>query len=258
MLQLSAVIITFNEENQIGRCIDSIKEVADEILVVDSFSTDKTREIAESKGARFIQNPFEGHIQQKNHGVQLASSDIILSLDADECLDKKAQSEVLRVKENWSSDAYSLNRLTNYCGKWIKHCGWYPDKKVRLFDRRRAKWGGVNPHDRVELQDGATSAHLAGDILHYSFPSISSHVRTADNFSQIAAEAAVKDGKRISILVHIVLNPSFTFVKKYLFQLGFLDGFYGFVICVLSAHSNFLKYTKIWQLKRENSSLKNR
>ena len=257
MIQLSVVIITLNEENQIGRCIDSIKDVADEILIIDSFSTDRTKEIAEGKGARFIQNKFEGHIQQKNFGLEKATFDYVLSLDADEALNDKAQKEVMKIKASWANDAYAINRLTNYCGKWIKHCGWYPDRKVRLVDRRKAKWGGENPHDRMIVDDGASLATWKGDILHYSFPTISSHAHTANSFSEIAAREAIKKEKKINFIVHILLNPFFTFIKKYFFQLGFLDGYYGFIVCMLSAHSNFLKYTKIWQLKRENSRLKN-
>lgn len=257
MKKLSVVIITLNEEDQIAGCIDSVSEVADEILIVDSFSTDKTRIISEKKGAIFIQNEFRGHIQQKNFGIAKASNDHILSLDADEQLDKEAQQQVKEIKSNWTHDSYTLKRLTNYCGKWIRHCGWYPDRKVRIFDRTKAAWGGENPHDKIILKDGSTNKEICGNILHYSFPTISSHAKTANSFSEIAAFEAKKRGKKINLVVHILLNPFFTFIKKYFFQLGILDGFYGFVICILSAHSNFLKYTKIWQLNREDSSIKN-
>ncbi len=257
MIKISIVIITLNEEDRIGNCIDSVKEIADEILVIDSFSSDQTQQIVAEKKGRFIQNKFEGYIQQKNFGVGTATYDYILSLDADEVLDKRAQQEILRVKENWNYSSYTLNRLTNYCGKWIKHCGWYPDKQIRLFDRRRATWGELNPHARIELDEEATNIRIGGNILHYSFPSISSHATAANNYSEIAAMEAVKNGKEIYFIIHVILNPSFTFIKKFFFQLGFLDGFYGFVICILSAHSNFLKYTKIWQLKHENSNFQN-
>lgn len=255
MKKISVVIITLNEEKRIGRCIDSVAEIADEILIIDSFSTDRTQEIAEQKGAQFIQNTFEGHIQQKNFGVNGAKYDMILSLDADESLDEVALSEIIKIKRDSSCDAYSFKRLTNYCGKWIRHCGWYPDKKTRLFDRKKGHWGGVNPHDRVVLDQDSTHQELGGNILHYSFPTISSHALTANSFSEIAALEAFNKGKKVNFIVHILLNPTFTFIKKYFFQLGVLDGFYGFVICILSAHSNFLKYTKIWQLHRENSSI---
>jgi glycosyltransferase involved in cell wall biosynthesis len=257
MIKLSVTIITLNEEKHIGRCIDSVKEIADEVLVVDSFSTDKTEEIALKKGALFIQNKFEGHIEQKNFALEKAKFDHILSLDADEALSKQAVEEILKIKDSDNFQSYRFKRVTSYCGKWIRHCGWYPDKKIRLIDRRNATWGGENPHDRLIVGNGIDVVEVNADILHYSFPTISSHAQTANSFSEIAANQAIQKGKRINFIIHILLNPWFTFLKKYFFQLGFLDGFHGFVICVLSAHSNFLKYTKIWQLQREDSHIKN-
>ncbi|MEQ9218651.1 MAG: glycosyltransferase family 2 protein [Cyclobacteriaceae bacterium] len=258
-VKISGVIITFNEEENIERCIQSIIDVVDEVLVVDSFSTDKTREICEKLKVKFIENPFAGHIEQKNVAVQKAKNDIILSLDADEALTEGTKTEILKVKDNWVHDAYYVNRLTNYCGKWIRHCGWYPDKKIRLFDRKMASWGGENPHDRVVVKKGAKVGSIKGDLLHYSFPTIHDHAKTANHFSEIAAQEAIKKGKNVSLIIHVLLNPWFTFIKKYFFQLGFLDGYHGFVICVLSAHSNFLKYNKIRMLtKYENSHQQNR
>jgi glycosyltransferase involved in cell wall biosynthesis len=256
MFKISVAIITLNEERQIGRCIDSVKEIADEVLVVDSFSTDNTQAISESKGARFIQNKFEGHIEQKNFALSKTSFDHVLSLDADEALSSDAIQEIKKIKSSGEFHNYSFNRLTNYCGKWIHHCGWYPDRKLRLVDRRNAFWGGENPHDKLILKKG-TPIHLKADIFHYSFPTIASHVATANSFSDIAARQAILKKRKIYFVIHVLLNPVFTFFKKYLVQLGFLDGFYGFVICRISAYSNFLKYSKIWQLKHENPNIKN-
>ena len=257
MNKISTVIITYNEEKNIARCLDSVQEVSDEILVIDSFSTDQTKKIAEDKGAKFVGNPFESHIQQKNFALSMAKYDHVLSLDADEALSEKAKIEIKKTKEKWTYDSYSFNRLTQYCGKWIRHCGWYPDRKVRLMDRRKAGWGGRNPHDKIEIHVGSSNKALDADILHYSFPTISAHVKTANDFSEIAARSAIDDGKKIYFALHIILNPIFTFLKKYFLQLGLLDGFYGFIICIMSAHANFLKYIKIWQLKHENSNIKN-
>jgi glycosyltransferase involved in cell wall biosynthesis len=248
-LKLSVTIITFNEENNIERCITSVQSIADEIIVVDSYSTDTTKQICLKLGVDFIENKFEGHIQQKNFAISLTNNDYVLSLDADEALsDKLKQSiEALKKAENLK-EIYSFNRLTSYCGKWIKHCGWYPDRKVRLWNKNYGQWGGVNPHDKVSYKENSTIGHLEGDLLHYSFESIESHIRTANNFSTIAAKEAVKNGKKANLIIHIVLNPIYTFISKYFFRFGFLDGFYGFVICYLSAVSNFLKYSKIRQL----------
>lgn len=251
MPALSAVIITYNEEANIARCLDSLMEVADELLVVDSFSTDRTVAIAQEKGARVLEHPFEGHIQQKNHAMDRATHDLVLSLDADEALSQEAVRSVQRVKGAPGMDAYRLPRMTNYCGQWIRHCGWYPDRKLRLWDRKKGRWGGMNPHDRVEMEKGARIADLEGDILHYSFPSIRSHAETANKFSEIVAAERHRKGKRPGIIFHLLLNPSFTFFKKYVLRGGFLDGYYGFVICVLSAYYNFLKYAKARALFRE-------
>src|SRR6185312_8761206 len=177
MPKISVVIITKNEEKNIGRCIDSVKDIADDIIVIDSFSTDKTEEICKSKGARFVQHAFEGHIEQKNYATSLTEYPHVLSLDADEALDDTLKKSIAEVKENWKYDGYEMNRLTNYCGTWIKHCGWYPDRKLRLFDKTKGKWGGINPHDKFELQPNSTISRLRGDILHYSYYTIDDHYK---------------------------------------------------------------------------------
>lgn len=250
-MKISAAIITFNEERNIERCLQSLKDIADEIIVVDSFSTDSTEEICNKFQVKFVKNKFEGHIQQKNYALELTSNDYVLSLDADEALSDELKRSIETIKSSGTHhEAYSFNRLTSYCGKWIRHCGWYPDRKVRLWDKRKGSWGGENPHDKVQLATGAKEVNLKGDLLHYSFESIASHVQTANNFSTIAAKAAVDKGKKANFIIHILLNPIYTFINKYFFKLGFLDGFYGFVICYLSAVSNFLKYSKIRQINK--------
>lgn len=251
-IQLSVTIITFNEEKNIERCLQSVKEIADEIVVVDSFSTDNTKKICQDFGVNFIQNQFDGHIQQKNFAVGQAKNDYVLSLDADEALTEELLQSIATIKENAEQDAYSLNRLTSYCGQWIHHCGWYPDRKIRLWNKNKGKWSGENPHDMVIMQNDVNVQQLKGDLQHYSFPTIASHVETANNFSEIAAKEAVAKGKKIYFVVHILLNPIFTFFSKYILKRGFMDGYYGFVICVLSGYANFLKYTKIWQLKKDD------
>jgi len=247
--KISAVIITKNEERNIGRCLDSLQGVADEVLVVDSFSTDGTQEICLSKGARVLEHPFEGHIEQKNYAMEQATYPMVLSLDADEALSPELKNSLQMLKSSAAmADAYAFNRLTCYCGHWVHHCGWYPDRKIRLWNRTKGSWGGENPHDKVVLQTNVQPKRLAGDLLHYSFYSISDHVQTADKFSEIAAKVGFAKGKKPSLLVHVILNPLFTFFKKYVVQLGFLDGYYGLIICVLSAYANFLKYTKTREL----------
>src|SRR5690606_7424734 len=138
----------------IERCLQSVTEVADEIVVLDSVSTDRTKEICLRYSAKFYEHPFDGHIEQKNRAITYASHPHILSLDADEALDAELIEEIKKVKRNFPKQGYYMNRLTNYCGHWVRHCGWYPDRKLRLWDSRCGKWTGINPHDRFELFDG--------------------------------------------------------------------------------------------------------
>ncbi|HXB41380.1 MAG TPA: glycosyltransferase family 2 protein [Bacteroidia bacterium] len=252
MIKLSVVIITFNEEKNIARCIDSVKEVADDIVVIDSFSKDRTKEICLSKGARFVEHVFEGHIQQKNWAVTQAQYPIVLSIDADEALDKKLTQSILKVKQNWNNpdryrDGYYMNRLTNYCGHWVKHCGWYPDKKLRLWDSRKGEWRGINPHDKYEMFDGdKTTGYLEGDILHYSFDTINSHIKQIEYFTDISAKALFEKGKKPNF-IKLYLSPAAKFIESYFLKAGFLDGKYGYEICKNSAWATKLKY---WKLKK--------
>jgi len=249
MIKISVTIITYNEEKNIERCLKSVETITDEIIVVDSFSSDKTEEIARKFNIRFIQNKFEGHIEQKNFAVTQAKHNYILSLDADEVLSPKLLELIKEVKNNWQYDAYYFNRLNNFCGKWIKHSGWYPDKKLRLWDRRKAKWGGTNPHDTVVCQADCTTKYLKADLLHYSFYSIKQHIEQINKFSQIGALALHKKGKKSNLFL-ILFSPVFMFFKTYFLKLGFLDGFYGFIIAVNSAHAKFLKYSKLRELEK--------
>lgn len=253
-IKLSAVIITYNEEDNIERCLESLEKTADEILVVDSFSSDRTAEICKSKGVEFIQHSFEGHIEQKNYALSRASSDYVLSLDADEELSDKLIQSIRAAKQNWSANGYSVNRLTNYCGKWIRHCGWYPDKKIRLWDKRKGHWGGVNPHDHVVMEKNSRICHLQGDLLHYSYPTIRDHILQINNFSDIAARAAFERGRRSNLLLDVCLNPTLTFFKKYFLKLGIFDGYEGFVISTSTAYGKFLKYIKLRELEKQQKT----
>lgn len=251
MISISVVIITFNEEKNISRCLDSIVGVADDVVVVDSYSKDKTEEICRTKGARFIQHAFEGHIEQKNWAITQAKHPYILSLDADEALDEELKKSIVAIKQNWTSDGYYMNRLTNYCGKWIKHCGWYPDKKLRLWDSRKGKWAGVNPHDRYEMIPDANIAFLKGDILHYSYYTEEDHFKQIEYFTTISSLEYYKKGKKTNIMI-LYISPIVKFIRDYIIKLGILDGKEGYMISRNSAYATYQKYLKLSLLWKKN------
>lgn len=251
MKPLSVVIITFNEEKNIGRCLDSVQEVADEIIVLDSFSQDHTAEIAKSKGAKIHQQEFQGYGRQKNDALDYCSHDMVLSLDADEALSKPLVEAILAAKKSDGIDAYSMNRCTNYCGKYIRHGSWYPDRKVRLFNRKMAKWKNSAIHEKVEVFPEARIKHLDGDILHYSFNNITEHVAQNNKFSTISAQTLFATGKRTS-LFKVIVNPLWAFFHSYFLRLGFLDGWLGFIIAINIAHLTFLKHAKLMTLQAGN------
>ena len=248
-ISISAVIITYNEERNIERCLSSLHGVVDEIVVVDSFSKDRTEEICKQYNVRFIQNPFEGHIQQKNYAIDCASNDWILSLDADEALTDELKQSILKIKEDPSYLGYRMNRLTNYCGHWVKYCGWYPDTKVRLVNGNNARWQGVNPHDRLDMNNGEATGFLEGDLLHYSYYTREDHLKQIEYFGDIASRELYQRGGR-SNYFKIVIKVVAQFFKSYFLKLGILDGPTGFTISRLSAYATYRKYVKLLNLQR--------
>jgi glycosyltransferase involved in cell wall biosynthesis len=247
---ISAVIITFNEEANIRRCISSVIGVVDEIVVVDSNSTDRTVEICNELNVKVILQPFLGYIEQKNFALNCAQYDYVLSLDADEALSEELKSTITSLKADLNYSAYKFNRLNNFYGKWLKHGKWYPDRKVRLWDKNQYKWAGTNPHDKVEIPKNAEVKLIKEDILHYAYANMSDHVSQIQKFALIHARSAARKGKKSNLLIHIILNPIFKFVKRYLLYLGFLDGYYGFIACINSAMLNYLKYVYLREINK--------
>jgi glycosyltransferase involved in cell wall biosynthesis len=252
-IKLSVVIITYNEEQNIAKCLEAAKKVADEIIVVDSYSIDKTKEICISYGVKFYEHQFEDYVTQKNFAASLASYQYILNIDADEVLSDKLIKSILEVKKNWTCDGYYVNRLTNYCGKWIKHGGWYPDKKLRLWYAPKGKWEGKKLHERLILEENSKIGYLKGDLLHYSYKSINQHINQLNKFTEIAAQTEALENRKITFL-HIYIFPTWKFIKDYIIKLGFLDGYYGFVIAIISAFASFIKYTKIKEYKKTSNT----
>jgi glycosyltransferase involved in cell wall biosynthesis len=249
-MKLTGVIITFNEERNIERCLSSLKKVCDEIIVLDSFSSDQTEAICRKHGVKFVQHAFDGHIQQKNRAMQLAETDWVLSLDADEALTEELSESILNVKQNPSGEAYAFSRLTSYCGHWVKHCGWYPDTKTRLVKNGQAQWTGVNPHDRLERIDQGKVEVLNGDLLHYSYYTKEDHFKQIEYFGNIAAKELFDQGKNISwgLLYVKVVNQ---FIKSFWIKLGILDGRTGFLISIRSAYATYVKYRKLRMLNQQ-------
>ena len=247
MIQLSAVVITYNEEKNIERCIQSLKKVADEIVVVDSFSTDGTEKICRSLKVKFVQHKFQGHIQQKNFAITQTTNKWVLSVDADEMLSDELTKSILSIKQNPQFDGYFMNRLNNYCGQWIKYCGWYPDKKLRLWNSGKGKWQGENPHDEFVMNENCSTGFLQGDLLHYTIASVEAHQLQIEKFTTIAAQQLFAKHKNTNWFF-IYSSTAFRFLKDYFFRLGFLDGYYGLMICRGNARYNFLKYSKLLKL----------
>ena len=249
-INLSVAIITLNEERNIERCIRSVQPVADEIVVVDSYSTDRTKEICEHLNVTFIEHPFEGYVEQIKYTLTQVTYDYVLTIDADEVVSDQLAAAIQTVKNHWTHDGYTFNRLNNYCGTWIRHSGWYPDRKLRLYDRRKGTWAGLNPHYSFKLQADARAKHLKGDLLHYTYYSVEEHLTQLNKFSSLGAEEYYHRRKKVIPVIHLVIYPCFAFINRYIFRLGFLDGTMGYVVCRSTAQAKYLKYLKLYQLKR--------
>jgi glycosyltransferase involved in cell wall biosynthesis len=240
-MKITATIITLNEERNIARAIESLR-CCDEILILDSGSTDRTVELASNLGVRVIEAGWRGYSGQKNWAAEQAANDWILSLDADEALSEALEAEIWNLKKTGPQcDGYTMPRLAQYLGRWILHSGWYPDRKMRLYDRRKARWVGEFVHEMVQVK--GRIGHLESNILHFTCDSLSEHLRTLDRYTTLAAEELVSRKMKCP-LWRLILDPPWTFIRAYIFQLGFLDGFEGLVICYMAAFYTFLKYAK--------------
>lgn len=252
MAKISACIISYNEEKKIEDCLKSLLPVADEIVVVDSLSTDNTKEIAEEYTDKIFSQEFLGHIEQKNFAVSKASHEWIISLDCDERLTEELQQSILTIKDRLEqADAYCMPRKTFYIYRWLNHC-WYPDIKTRLFNKNTARWGGTNPHDRI-ITDGNNIMQLKGDIQHYSFDSVSAHLSTIDKFTEIGATELIKNKKQFSIFSPFT-HSLWMFIKMYFIKRGFLDGFAGLLASTLSFMHVFIKYSKAIIMRYQSNS----
>ncbi len=249
MPAISATIITRNEAANIARAIRSL-DCADEILVVDSGSTDETVKIAAELGARTVTHPWEGFAAQKNFAVREASHDWVLSLDADEELNDEARAAIREWKQvTPQAGAYRFARRAQYLGRWILHSGWYPDWKIRLFHRHKARWTGEYVHESV-VADGPAET-LGGEILHYTCGSLVEHRKRIEFYTGLAAQEMFARSERAGV-VRRILAPPWIFLHTYFFRLGVLDGVPGFLIAWMAARYVRRKYAKLAELQRSN------
>jgi len=241
MTKLSATIITLNEERKIARTIESLR-CCDEVLVLDSGSTDRTCAVAKSLQARVINEPWRGYAAQKNRAAECAAHDWVLSLDADETVSEELDAEILALKQDgFHHDGYSMPRMAQYLGRWIRHSGWFPDRKIRLYDQRKGAWRGDYVHESVAVI--GQTGELHGAIHHFTCDSLSEHLRTLDKYTTLAAEELRARG-RYPGMARLVFDPAWTFFRTYLLQRGFQDGFPGLAIAYMAALYTFLKYAK--------------
>ena len=251
MPTVSAVIITLNEERNIRRCIESLKDCVDEIVVLDSFSKDRTEAICRELGVVFHQRQWQGYSASKNYLNGLATGDYIFSIDADEAPDQEMQEDLNRLRSGEMNGIYSVNRITNYCGKWIRHSGWFPDVKERLFPNGKAEWVGDLVHEQLNYAQETRVTQLNGLLQHYSYYDYAEHRRRADQYSRLTAKKYAEQGKKAGMFKPI-LSGIGRFLSMYIMKLGFLDGKMGFMIAWISAQSNVFKYRELRRLSKGN------
>ncbi|MCL3780374.1 glycosyltransferase family 2 protein [Prolixibacteraceae bacterium JC049] len=240
MPTISAVIITYNEAANISRCLQSLTDIADETIIVDAFSQDDTVSISNKFDVNLFQRKWDDYSSAKNFGNQKATKDYILSIDADEALSSELRQSLLQLKTQpiQPEQVFQFNRRNFYCGKWIKHCGWYPDTKIRLWLNKTAHWEGI-VHEKLNFSNPVKKVHLEGDLLHYTYNSVEHHKQKLQKYAKLGASK-----QKHSSIIKAIIHASFCFLRVYIFKLGILDGIYGFSIAKLSSYETFLKHSR--------------
>lgn len=251
---LTAAIITFNEEKNIADCISSVHDLADEVLVLDSFSTDQTEKIARSfPKVRFETHSFDGHVQQKNRAIEMASGEWIFSLDADERVTSRLADSIKKfINGNPDGKGARVKRLTVHMGRPVKHGGWY-NSRFRLIRKGQGAWAGENPHDEIFIHGESLLAQktwttLNGDLIHYSFTDLSHQIDTINKFSSIVAFN--RSARKKASLLKMIVKPPVKFIEMYFVKRGFLDGTVGFIVAAASSFSTFLKWAKLYEIQK--------
>ena len=247
-MKLSVTIITYNEEDRLEDALKSVQDIADEIVVVDSHSTDNTVKIAEKYNSRVLFNKFDNYGDQKNVALKNATYEWVLNLDADERVSPELAESIRHLKQSpaTGSDGFLIKRKTNYLGRWIMHSGWYPDRKLRLFKKSKSHWSG-RIHERLVLE--GQLEQLDGEILHFTYRDMNDHIQRLNRYSYMQAQDIVTKGKK-ALYPRAIILPSITFIRFYFWKLGILDGFPGFIIALVSSWGTAMKYLKAIAIKR--------
>lgn len=250
MLPITACIITYNEEDKIERCLQSVSW-ADEIIIVDSGSTDKTGEICKQYTDKIEYRAWTGYVDQKNYVVSLAKNDWVLSIDADEEIPIDLKKEIIMIleAEQIVSAGFKIPRISFYLGRWIKHSGWYPDYQLRLFRKSAAKWIGKELHERVQVSGEV--GILRSSLYHYSYSDLTEHIDTVNRFAVLWAKEQIQSGKKKPVAIRLIIHPLIKFVECYVWKRGFIDGYQGLIIAGISAFYVFLRYAKLYEMQKK-------
>lgn len=254
MEKLSVVIITHNDAQNIERCLVSVTGIADEILILDSFCEDQTVAIAQKFGARVIQESFKGEISQRNRALELASHPLLLSLEANEEIDATLRTAIQGCKEKHAYSGYRINRCTHYMDQFIRHGGWYPDRSIRLFEKQKARWDGVDPHGKITFPGPVAIQDLPGEILRYAYATREEHQQHNDHLSSIAADSGYSAGRRTN-LFYLIFHPTWTFLHSYILRTGFFNYRYGFIIAWETARYTFMTHQKLLFLQKNKGGI---
>lgn len=255
MKPVTVIIISFNEERHIAATLQAAARVADEIIVVDSGSTDATKSICEQQGVRFLERAWTGYGDQRNFAVSNASHDMILALDADEVLSEELIQAMLAEKQaGFTAEVYNLDRLNNYYGKFVHHGIGYPDHITRAYNKHKARWNNRAVHEFLEYDAGIKPTLLKGKLLHYTTNSISDHIIKSDRYSSLSAQHYFEKEKAEPGFLKLVLSPAFRFFKGYILKAGFLDGWHGYILAKMHAKVVFDKYAKLKMLYRNKAT----
>ena len=251
-MKLTVTVITYNESAHIAAALQSVTW-ADEIIVVDSGSTDATVDIARARGTRVIVREWPGYSAQKNFAADQASNDWVLSMDADERVTPALAAEIRELlRRGPTAPGYRIRRVTNYLGRWIRSTDWFPDYQLRLYDRRRGRWNGLTIHESFRLTEGQP-AKLHGELEHYAYRDIAHHLSKINAYTTLVAEQWHEGGRRTNV-VAIAIHPWLAFLRNYVLRAGFKDGALGFIISVLNSYYVFLKLAKLWERQRLSSA----